>query len=804
MRELTPVSPPTSKRTFPLWFVLIVPFITIIVGVSILTSYLSLQNSQHAVNDMTEQLLGEINARIENHLEYLLETPHLINHSTADAIRRGEIDIHDRDALQQYVWQEVQIYPTVTSIYFGNTAGGIVTGGREGADGSLYVIRTEELVAGPFTKYATDSAGNLGETIFVVPDFDARTRPWYTGAVAQHGAYWNPPYVLSTGQDLAIAASLPVYDEAGDLLGVTSVDIFLSHISNFLRNVQIGKTGQAYIVDQTGVLIASSIDTPVITRDAAQQWQRLPAVESLDPITAASAQYLVDNDDFARIESDQTFKLAIGGTTYDLWVTPYHDPRGLDWITVIVIPDDEFLAEINDHNRVTLLLTVLAILLAVAAGILTVWQVSRPLARLSQAAAAIAKGNWHQTVTVQGTREVCQLGAAFNTMSRQLQETFNHLEQLVAERTQALSDSEARYRAIVEDQTELICRFLPGDYTLTFVNGAYCRFLGKTRDELINQSFMPALPPEDQQMLTVQLARLSPNQPAVTVEHRVRMPNQSLHWMQWVNRALFDDDQQIVEIQAVGRDITERKQFEQMLETALAHETELNKLKTHFISTVSHEFRTPMAAILTASETLDNYRDRIPPDKQEVYFKRIKDQIHYMSDLLRDVLTINRAQHGRLEFKPEELDIVALFHSVVSEIHTTADKTFTVEYVVEGSCTVVTADRQLLRLIAANLVSNAIKCSPEHAPITISLNCTPSQIVFSVKDEGIGIPAEAQARIFEPFFRADNVRTIPGTGLGLAIVKHSIEQHGGTITFDSTEGQGTTFTVTLPNELVSD
>ena len=153
-----------------------------------------------------------------------------------------------------YFWEKVQIYDSVTSIYFGNPEGGLVSGGQEGADGSLYIITTDNFQKGPLNKYATDASGNLTELLVTVPAFDSRIRPWYEGAVEQNGVNWTNPYVLSTGQDLAIASSLPVYDEADELIGVVSVDIFISHINNFLRGLEIGKTGQAYIVDHSGFL----------------------------------------------------------------------------------------------------------------------------------------------------------------------------------------------------------------------------------------------------------------------------------------------------------------------------------------------------------------------------------------------------------------------------------------------------------------------------------------------------------------------------------------------------------------------
>ena len=155
-----------------------------------------------------------------------------------------------------------------------------------------------------------------------------------------------------------------------------------------------------------------------------------------------------------------------------------------------------------------------------------------------------------------------------------LQEKVAELERAQAERKradEALRESEGRYRAIVEDQTELICRFLP-DGTLTFVNEAYCRYFGKKRGELIGHSFMPLIPEEDQEFVADQFASLSPENPVVTYEHRVILPDGQIRWQQWADRAIFDQQGRFIEFQSVGRDITEQVQAEEQLVYIATHD----------------------------------------------------------------------------------------------------------------------------------------------------------------------------------------------------------------------------------------
>lgn len=144
----------------PLRFVFIVPFVIQVALVAGLVGYLSFRNGQQAVNNVAHQLRSEITARIEEHLRAFLNTPHQVNQINANAIRQGLPDANDPQALERYFWEQIQVFDSLTSVYFGNTEGGLVDAGREGAEGSLYVIVTDEFKSGPFRKYATDSKGN--------------------------------------------------------------------------------------------------------------------------------------------------------------------------------------------------------------------------------------------------------------------------------------------------------------------------------------------------------------------------------------------------------------------------------------------------------------------------------------------------------------------------------------------------------------------------------------------------------------------------------------------------------------------
>ncbi|NEP02963.1 MAG: PAS domain S-box protein [Symploca sp. SIO2E9] len=362
---------------------------------------------------------------------------------------------------------------------------------------------------------------------------------------------------------------------------------------------------------------------------------------------------------------------------------------------------------------------------------------------------------------------------------------------------EALLQSQARYRAIVEDQTELICRFRL-NLTLTFVNEAYCRYFGKQQSELIDNSFMLKVFPEDHEVFKQAINSLSKKQPIITHEHRAIMPSGEIRWQQWTNRALFNEHGKLIEFQAAGRDITPLKQAEAEMRKALAKERELSELRSSFVSLVSHEFRTPLTTILSSSELLQRYNHKLSDEKKFNHHYRIRSAVLLMTQLLDEVLTIGKAEAGQLRCEPALMDLVAFCTEVVESMQIGAKNQQELLLRVIGEPKEVQMDERLLRHILTNLLSNAMKYSPEGKKIQFDLSYDYSEVVFRIKDSGIGIPEEDLRKLFNAFRRASNVGTIQGTGLGLAIVKRCVDLHAGEIFVESEEGLGTTFTVKLP------
>ncbi len=250
------------------------------------------------------------------------------------------------------------------------------------------------------------------------------------------------------------------------------------------------------------------------------------------------------------------------------------------------------------------------------------------------------------------------------------------------------------------------------------------------------------------------------------------------------------------------RDITDRKRMEIELRRALELEREFGELKTRFVATTSHEFRTPLAVIMTASELLLTYNDRMTAEQKTEKLMRIQEQVKHMAHLLDDVLTVNKTVGGNmLDFDPLPVDIVAFCSDLVNEMETSlAEARFS--FAADGAYIWGNFDPHLLRDILTNLLANAVKYSPSAQKIDVRLWCDEAQTRIQIQDYGIGISDDDQKRLFDAFHRGRNVGNVPGTGLGLTIVKHAVEAHGGTIQVWSKVGVGTTFSVMLPNVLV--
>ncbi|MGF1938954.1 MAG: ATP-binding protein [Nostoc sp. ChiQUE02] len=233
-------------------------------------------------------------------------------------------------------------------------------------------------------------------------------------------------------------------------------------------------------------------------------------------------------------------------------------------------------------------------------------------------------------------------------------------------------------------------------------------------------------------------------------------------------------------------------------QAALAKEKQLNAFKSQIITTVSHEYRTPLTSILAAASTLVKHSQQLDESKQQRFLGIIEQKARYMSKLVDNMLLVNQFELEKPQFKPILIDLLQFFADLIEQERETAGDRHELIFQITGNNQGFWGDRGLLQQIFINLISNAIKYSPDGGTVEFHLIGKESEVIFYIKDQGIGIPIADQENLFQSFSRGSNVDTIPGTGLGLAIAKGCVELHGGNITLSSEVGQGTKVTVSLP------
>jgi PAS domain S-box-containing protein len=361
---------------------------------------------------------------------------------------------------------------------------------------------------------------------------------------------------------------------------------------------------------------------------------------------------------------------------------------------------------------------------------------------------------------------------------------------------QTLQKVEASYRGIVEDQTDLICRYR-GDGRLTFVNAAYQRFFGQKRQELIGQPFP---------LFNLGLGARADGVTAETTSYEAALdsPDGAHFWMLWTQRAIRSPDGEVMEYQAVGHDITPRKEAEAALLLAKESAETADRAKSEFLAMVSHEIRTPINGVLGFA-TLLHGTTLTTAQREQVEMIRVSAQT--LESLIADILDLSKIEAGRLDIEHQHFAL----HECVEDVCAffaprMRDATLTLDLQIDPNVPrIVNGDQARLRQILTNLVGNAIKFT-DRGGVKVHVACAPGEpaapgrnptlrIFCAVSDTGIGIPPQKLEHLFKPFSQVDSspTRRRGGTGLGLIICKRLCDLMGGAISVESRPGEGSTF-----------
>ncbi|MBP0007023.1 MULTISPECIES: sensor histidine kinase [unclassified Roseofilum] len=452
-------------RKLSLRVVLVVPFVLQVSLAVSLTGWLSLRNGQKAISQVTTQLHQEITARIEQELANYIHDLYLVNQINQDAVNLNLLSLQDYQQLQTYFGKQLQAFESISAIKFSSEQGEFL-GLERSPDG--YVLS----LANPDTEqtletYQLNGDREQGQLLSSTPDYDSRLEVWYENAIQARKATWGGIYTHLGSETLATSVNQPVYTEIGKLLGVFGAEFRLSEVSDFLRTLDISPGAEAFILERSGLLVASStLDRPFLVTYGTTL--RIQATNTSDRLIQSSAQYLQEEfDTLKNVATTENLAFLLEGERQFLQVTPFQNAQGIDWIIVVVVPEADFMEQINANTWITIQLCAIALFVSILLGLRTSHWISQSLHQLIQATGAIAKGNLNQHLPHFYLHELETLRRSFNEMSQQLRHSFQALEtanqtleERVEKRTEALKlakeKTEQALQELKQTQSQLI------------------------------------------------------------------------------------------------------------------------------------------------------------------------------------------------------------------------------------------------------------------------------------------------------------------------------------------------------------
>jgi signal transduction histidine kinase len=365
-----------------------------------------------------------------------------------------------------------------------------------------------------------------------------------------------------------------------------------------------------------------------------------------------------------------------------------------------------------------------------------------------------------------------------------------NLEQLVEQRSKALFKSEQLYKSIAKNYPSGIIYMLNLEYIIRFVEGKELERHGKTPEDCIGKNYIETCDNEASRVSSL-LHELVQEGSVDMIEIEKRGQFYSL-----TASLIRDEFGELTNILVVENNITQQRKNADFLERNLREEKQLGELKSRFVSMASHEFRTPLTTVASSAGLIKRYAENGDQEKIAKHADRIQNTVGHMTNLLNDFLSLEKLESGKQEMKTAEFDVCSCISEIKEDMFGVLKENQ--RLILSGDNVTIFSDPFFLKAILINLISNAIKYSPEGADINVNWKVKDNQICIDVIDQGIGIPEEEQKLMFTRFFRAANATNIEGTGLGLFIVTKYLDLMRGEINFNSKVNTGSTFTLKIP------
>ncbi len=815
----------------PLRVVLVIPFVLQIFGFVGLVGYLSFRNGQKAVEDLANQLMDEVGDRVEQNFSNYLNTLEKVTRHNAELLKMGILSSDDLELLQRYFWQQIKIFDRANAI-------GIATEKKDFLlietvePGSLILRTYNQSTQGKQQNYRLNVQGDpihLIESHDYDPHNDPPGNPWYSRTREAGELIWIHSVSAPLGYDKPIVVLVnfqPFYNQQENFSGVVTAAFYLSQIGDFLAKLDIGITGEAFIINSEGFLIATSTgELPfyqnIDSNDAQllNPKKRKKLASKSESILVRKANQALSNHfpSLKSINHRHQLKFKLDDQQYFLQVTPTQQDKNLDFLTVIVIPESDFMARINTNTKITVILCVIALILATFLGIKTARWVTKPILQLNQAAKDITIGKWDKTIQVQRRDELGELSDSFNQMANQLQTSFAEIK-----------ESEHRLIQYLDA--------VPVGISVHDTTGKLY-YANQTSRQLLKIEFpLSAETEELSQVYQAGTGKLYPTEALPVVRalngETIYVDDLEIHYKDkivpvevWAT-PIYNEQGNIVYTIAAFQDITQRKKAEQLLsnynrtleaqviqrtqELAEAKEKAevANRAKSEFIANMSHELRTPLNAILGFSHIM-SHSPELPLEHQESV-KIINRSGEYLLTLINNILDLSKIEAGKVTFNPQNFDLYKLL-SEIEELFKFKSMTQGIQLSFERDNNVpqyIQTDEIKLREVLINLLSNSLKFTTSGDDVFVrvsSLSTSDSNTLsFEVEDTGVGIAAEELNKLFKAFSQTESGKKVQeGTGLGLAISRKFVQLMGGDIQVRSQLGVGTIFSFDIQVNLVN-
>ena len=739
-----------QPRDWPLAWVLTAPFMTLSCAAVALAGALSIWAGERAVEDLSNRLHLQLRERVQNGLEHYFRQPKQATGLFLQGLNSQLISPKNLRQVGQYAWQLRQSFD-VSYINFG-LATGEFAGSGVGRDGVIVGERSAAL-GWRYQEFATDALGQRRQRVGSYP-YDHRTEAWYRAAVSRQKPVWSEIYAWdSTPEFVSINYAVPLRDRAGRVVGAIGVDLLLDRISAMLKTLKVHPDLEITILERNGDLVGSSSGQPLFkprSTTTGAPLDRITAKTTPDRRLKATIAELDRQGGLRAVNQPRSETFQVGRQTYLLWVSPWQDPDGLDWVMVATLPRSAFMNQIEANRRTTTLLCGLVIVMAVFLGWVMARQLAKPVRSLARAAGQLAAGDLNHRVEAFGIHELNDLAIAFNRMADELRQSLTalgsanqSLESRVVARTaalaQALSDlKSAQAQLIQTEKMSGLGQMVAGiaheiNNPVGFIHGN----LGVLRqyiDELTGWLAVLGLPDRD---------RVAPEAIAQV-------------------RDQLDADEVAFVISDLPKLLQSMDEGTRRIQEIVDGLRNFSRLDQVDLKPVNlHDGLESTLLILT--HRLKHQGDR----------PAIKIVKHYSS------LVPVWCHPGQLN--QVFMNLLANAIDALDEAWTKKQKAANGPSVSRDSIELVLQDSEPTITLSTRIIDTAAGPRAE----------------VSISDNGVGIPSEIQNQLFDPFFTTKPVGK--GTGLGLAIAYQIVvDRHHGQITCQSMLGESTTFILQIP------